>query len=155
MSGWVRYLRLQAKAKTGLSSAVLVWGVIALISLAVTLGFLTIAAFIWLAERYDALTAALLLGGVFLVVAIIAGICCLVAHRSAITRARLELAERKNMPWLEPSFLAAGLQVGSAIGWRKLLPLAAVAFFAAGLVKEWTGRDKPREEDAGEDDSED
>ncbi len=155
MSGWVRYLKLQAKAKTGLGSGVIVWAVIALVGLVTTLVFAIFAAFIWLAERYDPLTAALILAGAFLLLTIIALVACLLAHRRAVTQAKLQLAERKNTPWLDPSHLGIGLQVARAVGWRRLIPLAAVALFAAGMAKEWAGRDKPPPQEDSEDDEKD
>jgi hypothetical protein len=156
MGGWVRYLQLQAKAKTGLSAAFLVWSVVAVLALAGTLAFLTTAGFIWLAERYDALTAALIMAGAFFVIAIVAGLCCLVLHRNAVTRARLALAERKHQPWLDPAMLGLGFQIGRSVGWGRLLSLGAVAVLAAGLGREWFGgRDKPGASESSEDASED
>lgn len=143
MSGWVRYLKLQATAKTGFGTGVLVWGVLALGALIGTLVFLVFAGFIWLAGRYDPLTAALIIGGAFLLLTIIAGIATVASYRSTVTRAQIELANRKQQPWLDPSFLGIGMQVGRAVGWRRLIPLAALAVFAVGLAKEWTGHRTP------------
>ena len=49
MSGWLHYLELQAKSRTGLSSGVVIWALVAVLAAAVTFGFLIFAAFIWLA----------------------------------------------------------------------------------------------------------
>jgi hypothetical protein len=43
--------------------------------------------------------------------------------------------------------MAMGFQVGQAIGWRRLASLGAVALLAAGLAKEWLGRDSPSADD--------
>jgi hypothetical protein len=109
----------------------------------VTLGFFIFAAYIALAERYGSLTAALALGGLFLLTTIIALICCLSSQRRTVASAKLALAARSPAPWLDPKLLGAGLQIGRAIGWRRLVPLAAVGVLAAGLAKEWFGRDRP------------
>ena len=53
MRGWLDYLKLLAKSKTGISSGVVVWALVGLVCALVTLVFLIVAAFIWLAERYD------------------------------------------------------------------------------------------------------
>jgi hypothetical protein len=58
MGGWRRYLELQAQAKTGLSSDLFVWALLAGVFGVLTAGFVLLIAFIWLAERYDPLTAA-------------------------------------------------------------------------------------------------
>jgi hypothetical protein len=147
MGGWVRYLQLQAKAKSGLSVAVAVWAVIALLGLAASGVFLALAAFVWLADRYDPLTAALILTGAFFLIAIIAAFGSYVAHRSAVTKAQLALAQRKHQPWLDPAMLGVGLQIGRSVGWGRLLSLGAVAVLAAGLGREWLGKKTPPEDD--------
>jgi hypothetical protein len=143
MSGWLRYFTLNAQARTGFSSQVAVWGAIAAVAAAVGVVFLLIAAFVWLADRYDPLTAGLVLGGAFIVVALIALVACIITRRRNITRARLELAARSSAGanWLDPKLLGIGFQVGQTIGWRKLLSLAAVALLGAGLAREWFGRE--------------
>ena len=143
MNGWLRYLELTAKSKTGLSSSVVVWAFVAIFGATVTFGFLLFAAFIWLAERYNPLTAALVLGGFFLLVTIIALISCLLTQRRTVARANVALAARRSTPWMDPKYLGIGMQIGRAVGWRKLLPLAAVAIIAAGLAKEWFGHRAP------------
>jgi type VI protein secretion system component VasK len=137
MSGWLRHFALNAQVRTGFGSQVVVWAVIAAVASTVALVFLLIAAFVWLADRYDSLTAGLVLGGVFVLIALIAIIACLVTRRRNMERARLELAARSsaNANWLDPKLLGVGFQIGQAIGWRKLAALAAVGLVAAGLAK--------------------
>ena len=146
MSGWLRHFALSAQVRTGYSSQVVVWAVIAIVAATVALVFLLIAAFVWLADRYGSLTAGLVLGGVFIVVALIALIACVVTRRRNMERARLELAARNSAGagWLDPKLLGVGFQIGQAIGWRKLAALAAVGLLSAGLAKEWFGRETPR-----------
>jgi hypothetical protein len=146
MKGWLRHLELTVKSKTGLGADVLVWALLAVLGAAATLGFLIGAAFIGLAERYGPLTAALALGGLFLAITITAVACCLASQRRTVASAKLELAARSHSPWLDPKFLGVGVQIGRAIGWRRLVPLAAVGVLAAGIAKEWFGRTRPGEE---------
>ena len=142
MSGWLRHFALNAQVRTGFGSQVVVWAVIAAVASTVALVFLLTAAFVWLADRYDSLTAGLVLGGVFVLIALIAVIACIVTRRRNMERARLELAARSsaNANLLDPKLLGVGFQIGQAIGWRKLAALAAVGLVAAGLAKEWLGR---------------
>jgi hypothetical protein len=142
MSSWLRYLELTIKSKSGLSGSVLALGLVALLGAALTLGFLLLAAFIALAERYDPLISALVLGGLFLLITIVALLCALSSQRRTIAGAKLALAARSQTPWLDPKFLGVGLQIGRTIGWRRLLPLAAVGVLAAGITKEWLGRNR-------------
>jgi len=143
MSGWLRYFTLNAQALTGFSPQVAVWAAVAVVAAIVAAVFLLVAAFIWLAQRYDALTAGLVLGGVFVLVALIAFLVCLITRRRNVTRARLELAARDSAGtgFLDPRLLGVGLQIGQAIGWRRIIALAAVGVLAAALAKEWVGRD--------------
>jgi uncharacterized SAM-binding protein YcdF (DUF218 family) len=140
MSGWLRYFALNAQARTGFSTQVLVWSIIAAIAAAVALIFLCIAAFLWLADRYDPIIAGVLLGFFFVLVALLALLAGLLARRRNMERARLELAGRSQASWLDPKLMAVGFQVGQAIGWRRLVSLGAVALLAAGLAKEWFAR---------------
>ena len=108
-----------------------------------TAGFVLLIAFIWLAERYGALTAAMVLAGLFLLATIIAAISCLWSRRQTIEQAELALAARGNALWLDPKVLGGAIQVSGAVGWRKLVPLLAVGMLAAGIGMEWFGRERP------------
>ena len=144
MGGWRRYLELQAQAKTGLSSNLFVWALLAVVFGVLTAGFVLLIAFIWLAERYDPLTAAIALAGLFLLATIIAAISCLWSRRRTIEQAELALAARRPAIWLDPKALGGAIQAGRAVGWRKLVPLLAVGMLAAGVGMEWFGRERPQ-----------
>src|SRR5690242_5494762 len=102
MSGWLRHLALTAQARTGFGPQIIVWSVIAAVAAIVALIFLCIAAFLWLADRYDAVIAGLLLGSFFILVALIALLAGMLARRRNRERARLELAARSQASWLDP-----------------------------------------------------
>ena len=142
MGGWRKYLELRARAKTGLSSGLFVWALLAVVFGIVTAGFVLLIAFIWLAQRYDPLTAATALAGLFLLATIIAAVCCLWSRRRTMEQAELALAARGNATWLDPKVLGSAIQVSRAVGWRKLVPLLAVGVLAAGVGMEWFGRDR-------------
>ncbi|HEY6259435.1 MAG TPA: hypothetical protein VIY51_26950 [Xanthobacteraceae bacterium] len=120
---------------------------IATLSLAIALGFLCVALFVWLSNRYDAVAAGLILAGIFLLIAILAGVAGLLARLRNMERARRELAARSQASWLDPKFLAVGVEIGRAIGWRRIITLAAFGLFAAGLGKEWSETKKPEGRD--------
>ena len=144
MGGWRRYLELQAQAKTGLSSNLFVWALLAVVFGVLTAGFVLLIAFIWLAERYDPLTAAIALAGLFLLATIVAAISCLWSRRRTIKQAELALAARRPAIWLDPKVLGGAIQASRAVGWRKLVPLLAVGMLAAGVGMEWFGRERPQ-----------
>ena len=153
MGDWLRHIALNAQARTGFGPQLIVWSLIAVESLALALGFLCTAAFVWLASRTDAVTAGLTLGGVFLLIAIIAAIAGWIARRRNIERARRELAARSPAGWLDPKYLAVGMEIGRTLGWRRIVTLAAVGVLAAGLGKEWfrPGEKASENRDTGDD----
>ena len=155
MGGLRRYLELTIKSKIGLSSGVIVWALVAVAGAAVTAFFLIFAVFIWLAERYDPLAAALILCGFFLLLAILAAVLTLVSHHRTVERAKLALRAQSKTLWYDPKFLATGLQIGRSLGWRKLVPLIAVGVLAAGLAKEWFRHDQPGDGDESDEGGED
>jgi len=149
MGGLLRYLALNAQIRAGLSVHALVWAAVAALFAAVAFLFLLIAAFFWLADRYDPIKAGLVLGGIFVVIALIAALGSLIIRRRSITRARAELAQRQSASagWLDPKLLAAGLQMGQGIGWRRLGSLAVVALVAAAVAYDWLGEKQQRSTD--------
>ena len=148
LSGLVRYLRLTAQAKTGVSPVVVVCAVLASIGAITTFVLLVFSAFIWLASHYTPLTAALILSGFFLLLTILMGIGAVMAQRRTAERAEVALAARGGKPWLDPSMLGLALQFGRSIGMRRIVPLVAAGVLAAGFAKEWLRRpdDDPADE---------
>ena len=143
MGGWRKYLELQLQAKSGLNSALVVGALIGLISAGVTFVFLLVAAFVWLARRFDPLVAGLVLGGIFLLITIFALGYALWSQRRTAQRARLALASRRSASWLDPKLLAGALEVSRAIGLRKMIPLLAIGVLAAGAAMQLGGRERP------------
>ncbi|MET0537237.1 MAG: hypothetical protein ABWZ64_04680 [Xanthobacteraceae bacterium] len=145
MGGWFRYLALNAQSRAGLSANAVIWGAVAALAAALAFILFTVAAFLWLADRYHPVVAGLVLGGIFFLVALIAAALCFATRARNIARARTELAEQKaaNAAWLDPKLVAAGLQMADGIGWRRLGSLAVVALIAAGLAYEWRGQKSP------------
>ena len=155
MGGWRKYLELQVRAKTGLSTGLFVWAILAVVCGTVTFVFILVTAYVGLSAWYGPLIAALTLSGFFLLVTIVAVVCCLQARRRAIERAELALAARRQAPWLDPRLLGGAIQVGGAIGWRKVAPLLVLGVLAAGVGMYWSGRHKVDAEEAEEEDAED
>jgi hypothetical protein len=152
MGGLRKYLQLRLKAQTGLSSGVVLGALIALLGAILTFLFLLVTAFIWLADHYDALTAALVLAGSFLLIAIVAMLVSLRTHRGIIERAELALAAQKSAISLDPTVLGLVMQVGRGIGWRKVMALVPVVIIAAGVGMQLLGRQKSRRENDSDDD---
>lgn len=137
MNSFLHHLMLTAQVRTGFSPQGLICAAVAALSAAIAVGFGLLAAFILLAQRAGSLTASLTLAGLFLAIAVIAGLMVLLIRRRAIARAQRELAARRSTDWFDPRLLAVGLQVGQAVGWRRLMTVAAVGVLAVGAAKEW------------------
>lgn len=119
----------------------LIYGVIAASAGTVAFLFAVIAAFLWVQQRYDTIIASGVVGGMFLLVALIALISMSVARRRAVKRrAREESEAAKAAPpsWLaDPAILLTSIQIARTIGLGKLIPLALAglaAFGAAGAM---------------------
>ena len=140
MGGWRRYLELQARSKTGISSGFFAWGLTALVFGVTAFGCALVAIFIALAEWYSPLTAALVMIGCSLLITLIALGCCLQSRRRTIERAELALAASVSTPWLDPRLLGGAVEVGRFLGWRKVVPLLLIAAIAAGAGKQWLSR---------------
>jgi ascorbate-specific PTS system EIIC-type component UlaA len=147
MSGWVRYLALTAKSKIGFGRGILVGIVIAAVLSVATLVFFSVAMFFLLADYVGPLRSALIMSGVFFVLAIIAAWVTISARRRAMERARQALTARGTSALFDSSMLTLGLEVGRTIGWKRLVPVAAVAILAVTLAKEWAGRGKTEDEE--------
>jgi hypothetical protein len=145
LSGLVRHLQLTVVSKTGISTPMVIIAIVAAVSAAAMLLFLIFAIFIWLAERYSPLTGALIMSAGFLLLAIGAGVTCMILNRRTAAEAQRALAARSQQPWFDPRFLAVGLQVGKSIGLRRIVPLVAAGLLAASLAKEWFGERPPGE----------
>jgi hypothetical protein len=146
MGGLRNHLALQVQARTGLSSALFIWALLAVVFAILTLGFILLIVFIWLAERYEPLIAATVLAGFLLLIMIIALICCLWSRRRTIERAEVALAARRHIVWLDPKLVGGAIQASRIVGWRKLVPLLAVAILAASVGMEWSAREKRESE---------
>jgi MFS family permease len=151
MGGWRRFLELKIEAKTGLSSGLVVWAILAAVFGTITFGFILVTVFVWLSARFEPLIAALALSVFFLLCAVVALICCLVLRRRTIEQAELALAARKSAALLDPKLVAGAVQLSRALGWRKVVPVIAVGVLAAAIGMQWFGRDKV---DAGSDEAE-
>jgi hypothetical protein len=145
MGGLFRYLALNAQVRAGFSSGAAIWAGFAIIATALALVLLIIAAFFWLADRYDPIKAGLILGGIFLIIALVAATACVIIRRRNVARAQRELAERKaeSAGLFDPKLLGLGLQIGQSLGWRRLGSLAVVALVAAGVAYEWFNQRAP------------
>jgi hypothetical protein len=140
MGDWLSYLRLRAQAKTGVNVPILATAIVAAWSGTAALLWISVTVFIWLADAYQSpLLASAILSLFYVALCLIAGAVVLIARNREKKRAEAALAAQK-AALFDPSLLTIGLEVGRAIGWRRVVSVAGAVLLASGLAKEWLAR---------------
>jgi len=121
-----------------------VGGVVAFAAALVALGFFCAAAFLWLEQYYGALTASLVMGAVFTIVALIAVIVILIVRH----RRPPPPPPRKTPLWADPVLLATALDITRVLGRKRLTVAVLVSAFAAGILLQKTST--KREDERGQ-----
>jgi hypothetical protein len=104
-----------------------------------------VAAYSWLAQIYDSVTAGLILAGFFAAVAILSATACALVRQRTAARARAELAAETSALLLDPRLLAVGVQAIRTLGWKTIAPLVVLGVLAAGIGRERGRRPDPAE----------
>jgi hypothetical protein len=148
LKGLMHDMMLAVQSRTGVTTSFFVWLAIAAFAASAAFAFLCVAAYAWLALQIGSVQAGLVMAAIFVVIAIVGLIICLLARRRARQRAILERAARAHAPsWLlDPKILATAVQVGRSLGWQRAIPLALVAIMAA----QWAREHRERGHDSAE-----
>ena len=143
-----REITLFVQARSGLSTTVVVSGVIIMVALLIAFAFLCVAAYAWLTAQFGAIFASLIMAGVFAVIAVVAAIVCASARRRAREQAILARAARAHSPsWLfDPKVLGAAVEAGRTIGWQRIVPVALLGFLAAQWAREYRNKADDRQQ---------
>jgi hypothetical protein len=104
------------------------------ILLFVTLSFLCAAAFVFVLQRSGLVFACLTGAGIFFVITLITAGCYLYAKRQSNRRPAEATKSAFATAMSDPMMLATGLQIVSAVGVKRMLPLLAVGAVAFGLM---------------------
>ena len=129
---------LAVQSRSGITASFIVWLIVAMMAASIAFAFLCVAAYAWLALQMGSVYAGLAMAAIFVVIATIGLIVCVLARRRARERAILERAARAHAPsWLlDPKILATAVQVGRSLGWQRVIPLALVGFMVAQWARE-------------------
>jgi hypothetical protein len=143
IKGIVNDAMLAVKHNLGSSVHVVIWSIIVLATGVGAAVWLSIAAFVWLTQRYDTIVGAAALGGAFLLISIAALSACIVVRRCSVAkveaREKAEAAAEQIPSWLlDPRVAAVGLEFGRVIGFKRLIPLAAVGILIALGSRDWS-----------------
>ena len=102
-------------------------------ALFITTGFLCAAIFVVVLQRYGLSEACLAGAAVFLVLTLITALVYLLYKRETQREAVEEEKSALTAALSDPAMIAVALQVGRAIGFKRLVPLFAIAGVALGL----------------------
>ena len=144
----MRDMVLAVQTRTGITTSIIFWFAIVALAALTAFAFLCVAAYDGLALHIGSVYAGLVMAAIFVAIAIIGLIVCLLARRRARERAILERAARAHAPsWLlDPKILATAVQVGRSLGWQRVIPLALVGF----MVAQWAREHRTRGDDSAE-----
>jgi hypothetical protein len=144
-------LRIVDEFKDTVSSTLRQASLMSVVALAllVAAGFLCAAAFVVVLESYGPVVACLVLAGIFILVAIIAGVIYAVRKRQMEAQARRQRARAANL-LADPLVLTTGLQIARTIGLKRLLPLIAIAGVALGFLATRATAQKAQDETPAE-----
>jgi hypothetical protein len=105
-------------------------GVVAMAAAVVALGFFCAAFFMWLERLYGPLPAALIVGGVFLFVALVAVLAVVLVQRKPPPPP----PPRQKAWWSDPALLATALDIGRTFGPRRAATAVLVGAFLIGMM---------------------
>src|SRR5580704_15117781 len=137
--GLMHDMVLAVQTRTGITTSFIVWLIVVALAAVTAFAFLCVAAYDWLSLHMSSVYAGLVMAAVFVVIAIIGTIACVLARRRARERAILERAARAHAPsWLlDPKILATAVQVGREFGWQRVVPVALLGFMAAQWARDY------------------
>jgi Ca2+/Na+ antiporter len=139
---------LSVQTRTGITTPFVVWLGIVALAVLTAFAFLCVAAYDWLSQQMGSVYAALVMAGIFVLIALIGSIVCALARRRTRERAILERAARAHAPsWLlDPKVLATAVQLGRSFGWQRIVPVALFGFMAAQWARDYREQSNKRGE---------
>ncbi len=144
IKGLIREATLAVQAKSGVTTGLIVWLVIAALAALTAFSFFCVAGYVWLTREFGPVFGALVAAGFFLLVTAIAALTALLVRRAAKRRAVLERAAHAHAgSWLlDPKLLSSVVQLGRTLGWQRLVPFALLGILAAQWARESRDHDK-------------
>jgi hypothetical protein len=105
-------------------------GVVAMAAAVVALGFFCAALFMWLERLYGPIPAALIIGGIFLFVALVALLVVVLVQRKPPPPP----PPRQKAWWSDPALLATALDIGRTLGPRRAATAVLIGAFLIGMM---------------------
>jgi uncharacterized membrane protein len=138
LKGLMHEIALAVRSRSGVTPALFVWIAVVTLAALTAFVFLCVAGYDWFTVQFGNVFAALIMTGIFVLIAAIGIVICVLARRQARERAILERAARARTPswFLDPRVLTAGIQAGRAFGWQRIVPIVLLGFMAAQWARE-------------------
>lgn len=129
---------LAVQTRIGITASFVVWLAVLTLAALTAFVFICIAAYDWLSLQVGGAVAALIMAGIFVLLALAALVVCALARQRARERAILERAARAHAPsWLlDPRILATAVQLGRSLGWQRIVPVVLVGVMVAQWARE-------------------
>jgi uncharacterized membrane protein len=145
--GLMHDMVLAVQTRTGITTSFIAWLIVVALAALTAFAFLCVAAYDWLSLQMSSVYAGLVMAAVFVLIAVIGLVICLLARRQARERAILERAARAHAPsWLlDPKILGIAMQAGRTLGWERIIPVALLGLLAA----QWARGRKSDDSEAG------
>src|SRR5476651_1518672 len=134
----IQNLVVKAKVRTGASEELVLWVVVVSILSVIAVVFLSVAAYVCLANLYGGAIAGAAVGCFHVLMVAAALTRCITLRRrtKVLALAEMKAAAKQQESWTDPGVLAVGLEVAKIIGWRKLAPFLTAGVLAATLSGE-------------------
>ncbi len=117
------------KHKLDLALKTTVGGLVAAAAALIAVGFFCAAGFMWLEHRLGAIAAALIVGGIFLFVALVAVLAVVLLRRKPPPP-----VARHKAWWSDPALMATALEIGRTLGPRRVASAVLVGAFLIGMM---------------------
>jgi hypothetical protein len=128
----IAQVKTQARAKAALAAKSAACGLIAMLTGLVAISFFIAAGVVWLADRYGAIEACLIVGGAFVLIAVAAILALVIIRRRAPPPPNLKAALAHD--FVDPQALALGAEIMRLLGGRRAASIGLIGAFAIGLL---------------------
>src|ERR1044071_3686398 len=102
--------------------------------IAIAFGFLLAALFTWLSQQFGSIIASLIIGGAFIVIAIIPIVIYSSKQKAEEKRVAEAVAKARATQWISPATVSLGLQAARMLGKNRGIAAAGVGALLAGWL---------------------
>src|ERR1043165_10296 len=138
------------RAKVRLAITGTVCYAIAGVAGAIAFAFLLAALFSWLSREFGSIIASLIIGGAFIVIAIIPIVIYAAKQKKEEKRVAEAAAKARATQWISPATVSLGLQAARLVGNNKSIAAAGIGALLAGwLISQMLPAERSADEERG------